>query len=108
MKKRQSCIDAEAAADTYLLTYLHRESLSSSSDAFAGWLDGCMQKQQLLMGSSSLVVNNMLCDHNKWEERSIGWELGEGKKGSHQEAGVRREGGLSGGERGGESETSGE
>jgi hypothetical protein len=33
MKKRQSCVDAEAAADTYL----HRESLSSS-DALP---DGC-------------------------------------------------------------------
>jgi hypothetical protein len=42
MKKRQSCVDAEAAADTYL----HRESLSSSSDAWPdgldGWMDGWM------------------------------------------------------------------
>jgi hypothetical protein len=94
MMKRQSCIDPEGAADTYL----HRESLSSSSsDALPdGWMDGCIQ--QLLMGSSRWWV---ICDHNKWEERDrSGGELGEGTKGSHQEeAGVRRTRTLSGGER---------
>ncbi len=38
MKKRQSCVDAEAAAAD---TYLHRESLSSSDALPDGWMDGC-------------------------------------------------------------------
>jgi hypothetical protein len=37
MKKRQSWVDAEAGADTYL----HRESLSSSDALPDGWMDGC-------------------------------------------------------------------